>query len=199
MGKSTISMAIFNSYVNVYQRVVDEPCDDRWKALLEKINQGALDPAIMSMEPRIIQGSSKDHPRIVQTWRKQQAEDVPCEVTKTSPSCWNCLALMDIGVLKGLKHPDCVIHTLEILFDHFPRFFMFFMIFDDCFSNFKALLQISRCFFYELQILDPWQPRFRLAVKRNHMAKATSFSVLPIFLVDLMIGKNQQTWCNSTF
>lgn len=54
---------------------------------------------------------------------------------------------MDIGVLKGLKHPDCVIHTLEILFDHFPRFFMFFMIFDDCFSNFKALLQISRCFF----------------------------------------------------
>ena len=96
--------------------------------------------------PRIIQGSSKDH-QVVQTWRKQQAEDVPCEATKTSPSCSNCLALMDIGVLKGLKHPDCVIHTLKFLFDHFPRFFMFFMIFDDCFSNFKALLQISRCFF----------------------------------------------------
>ena len=123
---------------------LDGPCDDsddRWKALLEKINQGApIDPAKSCLWS---QGSSKDH-QVVQTWRKQQAEDVPREATKTSPSCSNCLALMDIGVLKGLKHPDCVIHTQKNLFDHFPRFFMFF---DDCFSNFKALLQISRCFF----------------------------------------------------
>ena len=45
---------------------LDGPCDDsddRWKALLEKINQGApIDPAKSCLWS---QGSSKDHPRII--------------------------------------------------------------------------------------------------------------------------------------
>ena len=139
------------------------------------------------MEPRIIQGSSKDH-QVVQTWRKQQAEDVPCEATKTSPSCSNCLALMDIGVLKGLKHPDCVIHTLKFLFDHFPRFFMFLMIVfptsKHCFRSHGVFLRAADLGSMAAQV--PAGGEAKPHGQDDFVFRASDFSA------DLMIGKNQQ-------
>ena len=143
--------------------------------------------------PRIIQGSSSC-PNMEKTAGRRRAmwghKNFTQLLKLLGPYGYRCS--------EGVETPRlCNSHT-KIFVWSFSKIFHVFHDFWWLFFQLQSIASDLTVFFYELQILDPWQPRFRLAVKRNHMAKATSFSVLPIFPQIWWLAKTSKT-VDSTF
>ena len=135
---------------------------------------------------------AKDHPRII-----QGSSSCP-NMEKTAGRRRAMWGHKNFTQLLKLLGPFGVVHTLEILFDHFPRFFMFFSIFHDfwwflmivfptskhCFRSHGVFLRAADLGSMAAQV--PAGGEAKPHGQGDFVFRASDFSA------DLMIGKNQQ-------